>query len=140
MGCDNGLNLVFYVNMQILVLKIMRDFLESEDKVEARLMNLLSLEEKRDTTLQHFFKHHIVVKCWFDKRAKVKAFRIFDLVLFFDKAKKKKGDNQKFEKIFLGPYQIYEILRENTLRINSLTGEPIPFLANGQYLKDYFCP
>lgn len=88
--------------------------------------------------LQHFAKNQVVVKRWFDERAKVKAFWISDLVLLWDKAKEKKGDHHKFERLWLGPYQIAEILGENTFRLSSLTGELVPLPINGQFLKHYF--
>ncbi|XP_059070306.1 uncharacterized protein LOC131859992 [Cryptomeria japonica] len=81
---------VFQINLQIPILKLMKE-LEIEDQVEVRLLNLLKLDEKRINTLQHFTKHQAIVKRWFDKRAKVKAFQISDLVLLWDKAKEKKG-------------------------------------------------
>lgn len=73
--------------------------LEIEDQVEVHLLNLLKLDEQRMNTLQHYAKHQVVVKRWFDKRAKVKAFQISDLVLLWDKVKEKKGDHHKFERL-----------------------------------------
>ena len=55
--------------------------LKDIDKVKIRLMNLLEMDEKWTTTLEHMAKHQDVVKIWFDKRAMIKSFRIFDLVL-----------------------------------------------------------
>lgn len=92
---------------------------------------MLKLEEQRDAALQQFFRYQVVVKRWFEKRDKIKAFRISDLVLLWDKANEKKGDHQKFDKLWLGLYQIAEILGENAFRLNSLMGEPIPLPVNG---------
>lgn len=88
--------------------------------------------------LQQFFKHQAVVKWWFEKRAKIKAFRISDLVLLWDKAGEKKGNHQKFDKLWLGPYQIAEILGGNAFILNTLTGEPVSLPVNGKFLKHYF--
>jgi len=82
----------------------MKYYLGVEEKVESRMLNLMSLEEKRDVALEDFVKHRTVVKRWFDKRDKVKAFRIVDLVLLWDKSREKKGDHSKFDKIWLGPF------------------------------------
>lgn len=104
--------------------------LENEDQVEVHLLNLLKLDEQRMHTLQHFTKNQVTIKWWFEKRAKVKEFQIYDLVLLWHKAKDKKGDHHKFERLWLGLYQIDEILGENTFQLSLLIGEPIPLLAN----------
>ena len=98
----------------------------------------MHLEEKRDEALENLVKHQAVVKRWFDKQAKIKSFRISDLVLYWDKAHEKKGDHDKFDKLWLGPYQISEILGDNAFRLRTLTGEDVPLPVNGQFLKHYF--
>jgi len=60
------------------------------------------------------------------------------LVLYWDKAHERKGEHGKFDKLWMGPYQIYEILGDNTYRLKSLTGEELPLPINGQFLKHYF--
>ena len=72
---------VFPLNLKILVLKFMSGYVEDADKVQIRLMNLLEVDEKKIATLEHMVKHQVVVKRWFDKRATIKSFKIFDLVL-----------------------------------------------------------
>jgi hypothetical protein len=116
----------------------MQEFYSKDDRIEVRLANLLNIEEQRDASLYQFSKHQVVVKRWFDKRAGIKDFRIYDLVLLWDKARERKGDHHKFERLWLGPYQIAEILDENIFRLSSLTGEPVPLPVNGQFLKHYF--
>ena len=95
----------------------MQEFYSSDDRIEVRLAGLLKLEEQRDAALQQFFRHQAIVKCWFDKRAKIRAFKISDLVLLWDKA---------------------SILGENAFRLSSIIGEPVPLPVNGQFLKQYF--
>ena len=95
-------------------------YAEDVDKIQVRLMNLLEMDEKRIAALEHMAKHQAVVKRWFDKRAKIKSFRISDLVLLWDKAKEKPGSHTKFQRLWTGPYQITEILEENAFRLSSL--------------------
>lgn len=93
-----GQDPVFPVNLQILVFQLMKD-LEIGDQVEVHLLNLLKLDEQRTNALQHFAKHQVVVKCWFDKRAKIKVFRISDLVLLWDTTREKTSEHHKFERL-----------------------------------------
>ena len=60
------------------------------DKVEARLLDILELQEARNQALQSFSRHQETVKRWFDKRARIKAFRVADLVLLWDKLMRRK--------------------------------------------------
>ena len=83
-------------------------------------MNLLEMDEKRIAALEHMAKHQATIKRWFDKRAKIKSFKISDLILLWDKAKEKLGSHTKFQCLWTGPYQIAEILGENTFRLSSL--------------------
>jgi len=59
----------------------------------------------------------------------VKDFRILDLVLAWDKAHEKKGDHGKFDKLWIGPFQILEILGDSTYRLKTLTGKDVPLLV-----------
>ena len=59
----------------------MSGYFEDTNKVEIILTNLLEMAEKQIAALEHMAKHQAVVKRWFNKRAMIKSFRIFDLVL-----------------------------------------------------------
>ena len=107
----------------------MKGYVEDDDRVQVRLMNLLELEERQVTALEHTTQHQAVVKRWFDKRVIVKV---------FDKAKEKPSNHTKFQRFWIGPYQIAEIVGENTFRLGTLDGYFLPFLFNGQFLKHYF--
>ena len=109
----------------------MSAYAEDADRVQIQLMNLLEMDEKRTAALEHMAKHQAIVKRWFNKRAKIKSFKISDFVLLWDKAKEKLGSHTKFQCLWTGPYQIMEILGENTFRLNSLQGEFLPLPING---------
>ena len=66
-------------------------------KIQIRLMNLLEMDKKQIVALEYMDKHQFFVKRWFDKRATIKSFRIFDLGLLCDKAKEKLGSHTKFQ-------------------------------------------
>jgi len=80
--------------------------------------------------LENFAKHQGVVKRWFNRQAKIKSFHISDLVLYWDKAKERKGEHDKFDNLWKGPYQIVEILGENAFKLKTLTGESVPLPVN----------
>lgn len=95
------------------------------------MTQFLLLEEKRDQALEKFTKHQAMVKRWFDRMARIKDFRISNLVLCWDKAHEKKGDHDKFDNLWMGPFQIYEILRDNAFKLRTLMGKEVSLLVNG---------
>ena len=134
-----GQDPVFPIQLKIPTLRFIQEYYdENEDRVQVRLTQLMQLDEKRDEALKKFAKHQGVVKRWFDRKAQNKAFRISDLVLYWDKAHEKKGQHNKFDKIWKGPFQIAEIIGDNAFRLKTLTGGDVPLSVNGQFLKHYF--
>ena len=77
------------------------------DTVEARLAQLLALEEDRFITGFHQKVQKAQEKAWHDRHIKNKTFQIRDMVLLYDsKFIKFPG---KFKTHWLGPYQIQRI-------------------------------
>ena len=61
-----------------------------------------------------------------------------DLVLKWDKAHEEKGKHTKFQRMWLGPFQIAEVIGPSTFMLQYLTGKRESFLVNRQILKKYF--
>ena len=61
-----------------------------------------------------------------------------DLVLKWDKAHEEKGKHTKFQKLWLGPFQIVEVIGPSTFVLQDLTGRRDSLPVNGQILKMYF--
>ena len=61
-----------------------------------------------------------------------------DLVLKWDKAHEEKGKHTKFQKLWLGPFQIVEVIGPSTYALQDLTGRKDSLPVNGQILKMYF--
>ena len=116
----------------------MSGYVEDVDKVQIKLMNLLEMDEKWIATLEHMAKDQVFIKRWFDKRAMIKSFRISNLVLLWDKVKENSGSHTKFQRLWIGHYQITKILGENTFRLSSLQGELVLLPLNGKFLKLFF--
>jgi hypothetical protein len=79
------------------------------------------------------------IKRWFDKHvAGDKQFQVGDLVLKWDKASKAKCKHSKFQKLWLGPYEIAEKIGDATYRLQSLEGDLENLPVNASILKRYF--
>ena len=61
-----------------------------------------------------------------------------DLVLKWDKAHEEKGKHTKFQRMWLGPFQIIEVIGLSTFMLHDLTGKRDSLPVNGQILKKYF--
>jgi hypothetical protein len=100
---------------------------------------LLKLEEEREKSKQNLMQHQELVKRWFEKNSMGnKDFQEGDLVLKWDKSNEMKGKHTKFQKLWLGPYQICEKIRPGTFRLKSLEGDLEELPVNGKLLKIYF--
>jgi hypothetical protein len=88
---------------------------------QTRIDILLKLKEERNKAKENFHIHQQRIKRWFDKHlVGDKQFQVKDLVLKWDKASKAKGKHLKFQKIWLGPYEIAEKIDDATYRLQSL--------------------
>ena len=61
-----------------------------------------------------------------------------NLFLKWDKAHEEKGKHTKFQKMWLGPFQIVEVIVPSTFVLQDLAGRRDHLLVNGQILKIYF--
>ena len=83
--------------------------------------------------------HQQRIKRWFDKHVVGdKQFQVGDLVLKWDKASEAKGKHSKFQKIWLGLYDISEKISDATYRLQSLQGDLENLHVNASIMKKYF--
>ena len=76
---------------------------------------ILKLEEEREKAKQTHAHHQQIIKASFDSiYVTLKNFQIGDLVLKWDKAHEEKGKHTKFQKLWLGPFQIIEEIGSST--------------------------
>ena len=100
---------------------------------------IFKLEEVRDKAKNTFANHHMIIKKWFDnKAAGNKDFEVGGLVLKWDKAHEGKGKHSKFQKLWLGPFQVAQKIGPSTFILQTLEGIEESFLVNGLILKKYF--
>ena len=104
-----------------------------------RKMEIIKLEEQREQDKKTHAHHQALVKSSFDSNIMTrKEFQVGDLVLKWDKAHEEKGKHTKFQRMWLGPFQIVEVLGPSTFALQDLVGKRDSLPVNGQILKKYF--
>eukprot|EP00253_Pinus_taeda_P014241 PITA_14241 len=100
---------------------------------------ILKLEEEREKAKIIHAKHQQIIKSSFDSISSgSKQFQVGDLVLKWDKAHEDKGKHTKFQKKWLGPFQICEKIGHSTFMLQDLSGLRDPLPVNGLILKKFF--
>jgi hypothetical protein len=91
-------------------LKLAQTIQDKECPVMQHKLNiLLKLEEDMEKDKRNLMKHQEVIKRWFDKSyVGNKYFQEGDLVFKWDKANEIKGKHTKFQKFWLGLFQIHQ--------------------------------
>ena len=75
----------------------------------------------------------------FDKRAKSDNFQEGDWALKWDAVTQDKGKHGKFNSLWIGPFMIAQVHKNNTFKLQSLEGEEVfDGPVNGRFLKLYF--
>ena len=83
--------------------------------LQLRQMEIIKLEEQREQAKRTHAHHQALVKSSFDSNIMTrKDFQVGDLVLKWDKAHEEKGKHSKFQRMWLGPFQIVEIIGPST--------------------------
>eukprot|EP00253_Pinus_taeda_P008303 PITA_08303 len=107
--------------------------------LQLRHDQILKLEEEREKAKIIHAKHQQIIKSSFDSISSgSKQFQVSDLVLKWDKAHEDKGKHTKFQKMWLGPFQICEKIGHSTFILQYLSGLRDSFPINGLILKKFF--
>eukprot|EP00253_Pinus_taeda_P005043 PITA_05043 len=107
--------------------------------LQLRQLEILKLEEQREQAKITHAHHQALVKASFDSNMiSRKDFQMGDLILKLDKAHEEKGKHTKFQQMWLGPFQIAEVIGPSTFMLQDLTGKRESLPVNGQILKKYF--
>ena len=107
--------------------------------LQIRIYNILKEEESMSRAKECFKQQHEVIKRWFEKhKAGTKDFEVGDLVLKWDHPHDEKGKNTKFQRLWVGPFQIEENLGPSTYKLQYLQGWDENLPVNGLVLKPYF--
>ena len=107
--------------------------------MQLRQLKILKLEEEWEKARITHAHHQQLAKAYFDSNSvSSKNFQLRDLVLKWDKIHEEKGKHTKFQRMWLGPFQIVELIGPSTFMLQNLAGKREPLLVNGQVLKKYF--
>ena len=132
----------FYDQIFIYRLSNLLNLLVVNLPISSKLESILfwKLKEERNQAKEKFHIHQQRIKRWFDKHVVGdKQFQVRDLVLKWDKESKAKSKHSKFQKIWLGPYEIAEKIGDATYKLQSLQGDLENLPINASILKKYFC-
>lgn len=84
--------------------------------MQVRQSQILEVKEERENDKITHSHHQQLVKSSFDANSvSSKSFQLRDMVLKWDKAHEKKGKHTKFQKMWLGPFQIVEQIGPSTV-------------------------
>ena len=107
--------------------------------LQLRQCQIIKLEEERNKSKQTHARHQQIVKPSFDSSFVTRENSLIgDLVLKWDKVHEEKGKHMKFQKLWLGPFQIIEEIGPSTFLLQDLSGKRDYLPVNGQILKKYF--
>eukprot|EP00253_Pinus_taeda_P003866 PITA_03866 len=110
-----------------------------DHNIITRFDQILKLDEEREKFKIAHAKHQQVMKASFDASlAGSKTLQIGDLVLKWDKAHEEKGKHTKFQKMWLGKFQIVEKIGSSTFLLQYLTGKRDSLPVNELILKKFF--
>eukprot|EP00253_Pinus_taeda_P028317 PITA_28317 len=111
----------------------------STSSLQLRRMEIIKLEEQREQAKKTHAHHQALIKSSFDSSIMTrKNFQMGDLVLKWDKAHEEKGKHTKFQRMWLGPFQIVEVIGPSTFVLQDLAGRKDSLPVNGQILKNTF--
>ena len=75
----------------------------------------------------------------FNKREKVDNYQVGDWVLNWDAVRQDKGKHGDFDSLWIDPFVIAQVHKNNTFRLQNLEGEEVfDGPVNGRFLKLYF--
>eukprot|EP00253_Pinus_taeda_P012670 PITA_12670 len=107
--------------------------------IQLRHDQILKLGEEREKAETIHAKHQQIIKSSFDSASSSsKQLQVGDLVLKWDKAHEDKGKHTKFQKMWLGPFQISEKIGHSTFILQDLSGKRDSLPVNGLILKKFF--
>jgi hypothetical protein len=101
---------------------------------------LLDLEEQRMFSLDNIKRRQQTIKKYFNKGVKAVKFKVNGKVLLWDSVHADRGSHSKFQKLWLGPFNITFVLGTNSYILKDLQGRFFSYSTNGSHLKHYVEP
>ena len=99
---------------------------------------MVELQQNREKVEEREQLYRLKIKSRFDRKIKDNTFSVGDMVLRWDARKEQKGKHGKFDNLWFGPFLVSKMLENNTFVLQSLEGEELSSLVNGQFLKHFY--
>ena len=99
---------------------------------------MIEVHQLRDQVSSWNQEHQEKMKAAFDRNTKARDLQVRDLILRWDAARQKKGQHGKFDNLWIGPFQVTEVLENNTYQLATTDGEEVGPPINGRFLKKFF--
>jgi len=107
--------------------------------IQLRFDQILKLDQEREKAKITHSKHQQIIKSSFDASSiGPKSLQTSDLILKWDKAHEDEGKHTKFQKMWLGPFQIIEKIGSSTFLLQDLLGKRDSLPVNGLILNKFF--
>eukprot|EP00253_Pinus_taeda_P029459 PITA_29459 len=135
-----GKEIVLPTNLILPSLALVQ-FIEENPSSSLQLRHdqILKLEEEREKAKIIHAKNQQIIKSSFDSiSSRSKQFQVGDLVMKWDKSHEDKGKHTKFQKMWLGLFQICEKIGHSTFMLQDLSGLRDSLPVNGLVLKKIF--
>ena len=131
-----GLEAILPIQCEIPLLKLTIDLLPDTLEEEARLLNLIHLDEMHCEAQLVKKAHKRCIKVQYNKNFQPHIFSEGDLVLLYDQEADVIGIG-KFEPLWHGPYIVKRVLAKGAYELVDDDGIPLAQPRNGLYLKRY---
>ena len=109
-----------------------------ETPMQRRVNQMIEVHQLRDQVTSWNQDYQEKMKATFDRNTKARDLQAGDLILRWDAARQKKGQHGKFDNLWIGPFQVTEVLENNTYQLATTDGEEVGTPVNGRFLKKFF--
>lgn len=133
-----GTDVIFPIHLGVPVMKLLQQEDGEETPMQRRVNQLIEVHQLRDQVTSWNQDYQEKMKATFDRSTKARDLQVGDLILRWDAARQKKGQHGKFDNLWIGPFQVTEVLENNTYQLATTDGEEVGTPVNGRFLKKFF--
>jgi hypothetical protein len=131
-----GVKAIFPSQLSLPVEKLFQDCQGEPNDMIKRIQQLVEVQQTREQVMEKAHEHQQNIKQAFGRKNNKGDFQLGDLVLKWDAPKQDKGKHGKFEALWIGPFNFFEIFPNNTYRLQILEGDEVfSGPVNGHFLK-----
>lgn len=135
-----GKDALFLISLEVPTLQLLK-FIEvvENNPMAVRLVEIMELEEARETAFTSLQDRQQTIKRWFDnKTSSNQVFILRDLMLKYNERAAKPGQHAKFDGLWEGPFHIMNYKGFNSFDLEDMNGDSLQILVNGFHLKPFY--